>query len=200
MVNPISGGVDKEPFLKSAEKICDKYGIQYHIFRTTGKDDQKHLKEILQKFKPNKVASVGGDGTTLFTAIALLQSSIPMGIVPLGSANGMATELFVNPRPVEALKDIIMSEITGPLDMILVNDKHYSIHIGDVGVNARIVEAYEKDAERGMVTYAKYFIEELKNIAPFQVKVKANGQLIEDSGVMLGISPATPESMARGFP
>jgi len=190
VVNPISGGVDKVPFLNSAKKICEKYGIQYHIFKTTGKDDEKHLKEILQDYNPDKVASVGGDGTTLFTAIALLQTAVPMGIIPLGSANGMATELFVNPRPVEALKDIIMSNITAPLDMVLVNDTHYSIHIGDVGVNARIVHAYEKDAERGMITYAKYFIDEVKNIIPFPVNIKANDQLIEEKGVMLGICNA----------
>jgi len=45
VVNPISGGVNKAPFLNSAKKICGKYGIQYHIFKTTGKDDEKHLKE-----------------------------------------------------------------------------------------------------------------------------------------------------------
>jgi len=190
VVNPISGGVNKEPFLKSAKNICEKYGIQYHIFKTTGKDDKAQLQEVLQNVNPDKVASVGGDGTTLFTAIALLQTSIPMGIIPLGSANGMATELFVNPSPVEALKDIIMSDIKAPLDMVLVNDKHYSIHIGDVGVNAQIVHAYEKDAERGMVTYAKYFIEELKNIAPFKVSIKANDEVIEEKGVMLGICNA----------
>ena len=187
VVNPISGGVDKEPFLKEAILICKKYGIDYRIFKTTGKDDEKRLNDFLQNDKPDKVASVGGDGTTLFTSIALLNSEIPMGIVPLGSANGMATELFVNPDPIEALKGIIMSEVIGNLDLVRVNDKYYSIHIGDVGINAQIVEAYEKDANRGMATYAKYFLEELKNINSFDIKIEANGETIKEKGVMLGI-------------
>ena len=29
IVNPISGGVDKEPFLADAKMLCEKYGISY---------------------------------------------------------------------------------------------------------------------------------------------------------------------------
>lgn len=187
VVNPISGGVNKEPFLKSAEALCKKYGVEYEIFKTTGKNDAQNLKQILAKFDPDKVVSVGGDGTTLFTSIVLRNSKYPLGIIPLGSANGMATELFVDPDPVAALKDIIMSRVVAGLDMVVVNDKHYSIHIGDVGINAQIVDSYEKDKNRGMATYAKYFIEELKRISPFEITVKANGKEIKNKGVMVGI-------------
>ncbi len=40
VVNPISGGIDKEPFLKEAKELCKTYGHQYHEFKTTGKDDE----------------------------------------------------------------------------------------------------------------------------------------------------------------
>ena len=71
--------------------------------------------------------------------------------------------------------------------MVKVNHKYYSIHIGDVGVNAQIVDAYEKDENRGMATYAKYFIKELKDIKAFDIKIEANGETINEEGVMLGI-------------
>ena len=187
VVNPISGGVDKEPFIRKAKSICKKYGIEPYFFKTTGKDDEKYLKTLLQDFNPDKIASVGGDGTTLFTAITLLGTDFPMGIIPLGSANGMATELFVNPDPVEALKDLIMSEIVAGLDMLKVNDVFYSIHIGDVGINASIVDAYSKDKNRGMATYAKYFIEELKRLKPFKINIQANGKTYSEYGLMAGI-------------
>ena len=187
VVNPISGGVNKEPFVRKAKLICEKYGIDFRIFKTTGKDDEKQLKDVLLNYLPDKVASVGGDGTTLFTAIALLNTPIPMGIIPLGSANGMATDLFVNPEPEEALKDLIMSEVVAGLDMVLVNDEHYTMHIGDVGINAGIVDAYAKDKNRGMTTYAKYFIEELKRLTPFEISIRANGKTYREKGLMVGI-------------
>jgi len=190
VINPISGGVDKEPFIQDAEATCKKYGIQYRIFKTTGKDDEKHLNETLLKFKPDKVASAGGDGTTLFTAIALMNKKIPMGIIPLGSANGMATELFVNLKPIKALEDVIMSEVVVGLDMLVVNDEYYFIHIGDVGINARIVDAYSKDKNRGMATYAKYFIEELSKLTPYKINIKANNKTHKEDGLMVGICNA----------
>jgi diacylglycerol kinase (ATP) len=190
VVNPISGGVDKEPFLKKARELCEFYGIEYSIFKTTGVDDQSELLKQIGSFNPGKIASVGGDGTTLFTAISLLDTNIPMGIVPLGSANGMAAELSVNLKPMEALKDILMSDMVRGLDVLKINNEHYTMQIGDVGLNASIVEAYEKDDKRGMATYAKYFIEELKTLVPFKVTVRANGKSIVSDVLMTAICNA----------
>lgn len=190
IVNPISGGVDKEPFLKDAKSLCKKYGIPYSIFKTTGQNDKQEALKVVNQFKPDKIASVGGDGTTLFVATLLMGTDYPMGIIPLGSANGMAAELYVNLNPIEALKDIILSELVGGLDMIKINDEHYTLHIGDVGINASIVDSYEKDKNRGMVTYAKYFIEEMNRLKPFKVIIKANGETIEMMTLMTAICNA----------
>ncbi|HMQ44469.1 MAG TPA: diacylglycerol kinase family protein [Mariniflexile sp.] len=187
VINPVSGDVNKEPFLNNAELLCKKYGIAYHFFKTTGTNDADKLSNLLQDFKPDRVASVGGDGTTLFTAVGLLGTAIPMGIIPLGSANGLAEELFTNTNPDEALKDIIMSNVIGSLDILKVNTKHYAIHLGDVGLNAKIVEAYNNDESRGFTTYAKYFIKEMGHVEVFNVKVAANNTVFEEKGIMLGI-------------
>lgn len=190
VVNPISGGIDKEPFLKKAKVLCNKYNIAYHIFKTTGKKDEDNLKKLLLEQLPDRVVSIGGDGTALFTALALMDSTYPMGIVPLGSANGMAKELFVNLKPIEALKDIIMSNRIEGLDILKVNDEYYTMHLGDVGVNANLVEAYEKDPNRGMITYAKYFFQEMLRLKPFPVKVLANGATFKEEVLMVGICNA----------
>ncbi|MCT4622766.1 MAG: diacylglycerol kinase family protein [Schleiferiaceae bacterium] len=190
VVNPISGGVDKEPFLKAAEVVLKKYGINYRIFKTTGVNDEENVKKEISDFAPDRVASVGGDGTTRFTAIALLNSNIPMGIIPQGSANGMAVELGVDAEPIQALIDILISDVVRKLDIIKVNGTHRMIHIGDVGINAQIVDSYEKDVNRGMATYAKYFIEQLAELTPFKAELKVNGEQINTNALMIGICNA----------
>ncbi len=190
IVNPISGGVDKEPFLKDARTLCDTYGLEHQIFKTTGKDDKKNALQQIEAFQPDKIVSVGGDGTTLFTATTLLETGYPMGIIPLGSANGMATELYVDPIPVNALKDIIMTELVGDLDLLLINGKHYTMHLGDVGINAQIVESYENDPNRGMTTYAKYFLSELQKLKPFPVKVETENEQYEGQVLMTALCNA----------
>jgi len=108
----------------------------------------------------------------------------------LGSANGMAAELSVNLKPMEAFKDMLLSDMVEGLDLLKINEKHYTMHIGDVGLNASIVEAYEKDEKRGMATYAKYFVEELKTLVPFKATVKANGRSVESNVLMTAICNA----------
>ena len=171
VVNPVSGGIDKKPFLNKVNELCKKYGLNCVVYKTTGNNDSQRLRELIGKENPDRVISAGGDGTILFTGLALMNTGIPLGIVPLGSANGMAAELNVNPNPVEAFKDAVISQVIRGLDILKVNGQHYSIHIGDVGLNARIVEAYEKDPNRGMITYAKYFLNELSRLEAFPVNV-----------------------------
>ena len=187
IVNPISGGVNKEPFLKDAEQLCKRYGIALAIFRTTGKNDKEQVHQVLEKEQPDKVAAVGGDGTVLFSAICLLDSGLPLGIIPQGSANGMAKELQVNIYPIEALKDIIMSEVYAGMDLLRVNGSYYSMHIGDVGINANLVKSFSEDTRRGMMTYSKYFVEELKKTKAFRVKAEIDGETIEESCFMAAI-------------
>ena len=187
IVNPISGGVNKEPFLKNAQQLCSRYGITLTIFKTTGKNDKEQLQKILGKEQPDKVAAVGGDGTVLFAATSLLGTALPLGIIPKGSANGMAKELGVNVNAIEALKDLIMSEVYRSLDLLKINGTHFSMHIGDVGINANLVQSFSTDSQRGMMTYAKYFIEEIKRTKAFHVKVEIDGKTTEELCYMVAI-------------
>ncbi len=187
VVNPVSGVKKKESFMEEAVKMCSKHDIQHEIFDTTGEEDIKRLSLKISSFSPDRIASVGGDGTNLLVASVLKDKSIPMGIVPMGSANGLAEELEIDPEPIDALMDIIDSDRVAGLDMIEVNEKHYSIHIGDVGSNASIVENFEKDPNRGILTYAKYFLKEVEEASPFKVKIKTDKEEVEESALMVAI-------------
>jgi diacylglycerol kinase family enzyme len=59
-----------------------------------------------------------------------------------------------------------------------------------VGINARIVEAYSKDENRGMATYAKYFVAELRRMEPIGFSIKHNDDTIKGEGFMIGICNA----------
>jgi len=198
VVNPISGGVDKEPFLEEAKRILNKFRIDYKVFKTSGEDDAKALKEIIDSFQPDKVASVGGDGTTLFCGIGLLGTGIPMGIIPMGSANGMAIELKVNTTPVYALNDLLLSEFIRDLDIIQINEEYYCLHIGDVGINAQVVDKYSKDKNRGMMTYAKYFTKEILNHNFFEYSIETDGK--KYSGKTLDMNFCNARKFGTGVP
>ena len=179
VVNPISGGRDKDVFIEDAKEFCFKYGIEISEFYTTGKDDVKRLKQEAEQNNPDRVVSIGGDGTTLMTSLALHGSDTPFGIIPMGSANGMAKELGVPADPLEALQDLIISKIIVPLDLIRVNKEHYTIHLGDIGINAAMVENFSKEQNRGWLAYAKHFVDAIKNSPIFKVKIQIDGKEYE---------------------
>lgn len=188
VVNPISGGKDKKTFLSEVERLSRKYDFDIQYFNTTGENDQKNLRRRVDELQPDKVVSVGGDGTTLMTSLALHGTDIPFGIIPLGSANGMAKELSVPIDPVLAFYDILLSNMTVPLDIIQVNKDHYSIHLGDVGINSTIVENYTRERARGWLSYAKYFFSAVENASEFKVIVETEGKTYEHMAYSLIIA------------
>jgi YegS/Rv2252/BmrU family lipid kinase len=190
VVNPISGGRNKEEFRDDAGSLCKRYGIELEYFHTTGDNDAEKLREKINKYDPDRVVSVGGDGTTLLTCISLKDMDIPFGIVPMGSANGMARELNVPANPINAFNDIIMSEIIIPMDLIRVNQEHYSLHLGDVGINAHMVEKFSQEKNRGWLSYAKHFLDAVKNTAKFNVEMTINGEKIKHEAFAVSLANA----------
>lgn len=187
VLNPVSGDTDKRAFLEQAGTYCTYYGIDYQVFRTQGEGDKERLRERLRDLKPDRLLAVGGDGTFLLVAEAALGSDIPIGVIPMGSANGMARELGVAENPSDALRDFIASRYIARLDLLEVNERFHCLHLGDVGANARLVQAYEQDENRGMVTYARYFIEELRNMEQFTFRLETAETSFQGHAVMLGL-------------
>lgn len=188
VVNPVSGGVDKQPAINYINKCTQYYGIDSHIYQSNGKDDDENIVRLIEEFKPDKIVTVGGDGTTLEVASIIKDYQIPLGIVPMGSANGLAMELGVRGDYRDAFNEILMSNLTCQLDMVKVNGEHLSIHIGDVGLNANIIKGYEAEKSRGMLAYAKHFFRSLGENKVIDVTIETDEGNYEARGYMVAIA------------
>lgn len=132
----------------------------FDIFLLSGDNIVRELKDRIGSYNPDIVVAAGGDGTINMVASILAGTQIKLGIIPLGSANGLAAELGIP----DGLKDAINLIVTGKarsLDLIRINDNHISLHLSDVGINARIIKEFEKEGKRGLKAYLKHFIKEL---------------------------------------
>ena len=65
--------------------------IEFYVL--SGKDDTGSLDYWIEKLQITRIVAVGGDGTVSLVAKQLLGTNLIMGILPAGSANGMAKEL-----------------------------------------------------------------------------------------------------------
>lgn len=151
-INPRSGkqNVDWEKEIDLFFKDRD-YQIELSTLDKNFK--KENIQEKIKKSNPDRVVAVGGDGTVNAIAECLLNSSIPLGIVPSGSANGMAKEFDLPVNPQEILEILVSGEIQ-KIHVLYINDK-LCLHLSDVGFNARMIEKFQSQEVRGFWGYLK---------------------------------------------
>ncbi len=152
VVNPISGGRDKAAIIKAARERADELNYQFIEYETDGDNDVAEIRKLYDRHRPERVLVAGGDGTIKMTADALQEFDVIIGILPAGSANGLAVDLGF-PDQVEDYLEIAFGPNVQELDMILING-HKSLHLSDIGLNAELIRNYEHSSIRGKLGYA----------------------------------------------
>lgn len=160
VINPVSGSGSEFNFENEINIRAKEDGFEFQIYETTGNDDKQKIKQIIGDFNPDKVIAAGGDGTINIVASLLMKTKIKLGIIPSGSANGLAYSLNIPTRFREALR-LSLEGAYKPIDTILINSQLYCIHLSDIGINARIVKRFEQEGSKGMLGYGKQLFKEL---------------------------------------
>lgn len=187
IVNPVAGGIDKSEIIEAVSLFADKEELNFVLYITTAIDDISKIKSIYDTFKPERVIVAGGDGTIKFVAEALEGVDVIFGIIPAGSANGLATDLNI-PKKLEESLPIAFHYAFMEMDMIVINDKK-SLHLSDLGLNAELIKNYENSAVHGKLGYALQVYNTLADKEePFTATITANGQIIECVAQMIVIA------------
>lgn len=185
IVNPISGNTNKKRIIEMLESQLS--GIPVKKYETTGKKDGKKVRRLIKKYRPKRILVVGGDGTIKLVAENLKHHSAILGIIPAGSANGLARDLDIPTSP-KRYVPIALGNKTREIDAISINDQ-FCLHISDFGLNAELIKKYEESNSRGKFGY---FINSISTLydtnMPYDFKVKANGKVKQGQGMMLAIA------------
>lgn len=175
-VNIKSGASENEGVEESIRDEMTRNNIVFEIFLLSGDNLADRLADHIRKYKPGIVVAAGGDGTINLVASVILNQNIKLGIIPIGSANGLASELGIPNRIKDALQ-LILNGNPRPFDVIRINEQNISLHLSDVGINARIIKEFEKEGKRGLKAYFKHFVIELVKPQPaFLCTIVANGR------------------------
>lgn len=178
VINPISGGKEKQDWEASIREYFKDLPHAMDFYLLTGENDKTSVQHHIQTIRPNKVVAVGGDGTVKMVAELIKNSPMALGILPAGSANGMAKELGIPLAKTEAL-DVIVNGEWKSIDTIKVNEEEMCIHLSDAGLNAMLVKYFEDNDKRGMWGYAKGILRVLWN------KQKLYATIVTDEGTYL---------------
>lgn len=147
------------------------------------------LKVIVANSNADRVIAVGGDGTIKLVAECLLQTETPMGIIPAGSANGMARELGI-PTTIKESLDVVVNGQPKKIHAITVNNE-LCIHLADIGFNAYIVKKFNDLPQRGMWGYTKAAWRALWSHHKMEVMIKIKDKIIHSEAAMVVIANAT---------
>ena len=152
VVNPISGGTAKEDLIDTVMEYGRDLGYSVRLYETTGNDDRSQIRRMYEKTSPERVIVAGGDGTVKMVGEALANAKPVIGILPAGSANGLAVDLDF-PKNTDEILQIAFQNAPLALDMVIING-HKSIHLADIGLNAELIKNYENGTIRGKLGYA----------------------------------------------
>ncbi len=159
VVNPISGGIDKDNIIKTVKEFAHTGSINLTVYETTGKDDDSTIKNLFELHHFERAVIAGGDGTIKLVTDALEDQDIIYGILPLGSANGLAKDLNLSDVLEENLQ-IAFYENPTAIDIISINGMK-CLHLSDIGLNASLIKNYEEGSIRGKLGYALQTIKTL---------------------------------------
>lgn len=188
VVNPGSGKSkinweqEIDTYFKDKNYIID-------IYKLSKPPDCDDLKNYIDKSNAKKIVAVGGDGTVTMVAGFLSGKSIPMGLLPAGSANGMATELMIPGQPQKALA-VLEEGVVTPVDTILVNNEYTCLHLSDIGVNAQLIKNFEDGNKRGIAGYAKVLLKTLMKKDRFVIDLETHDDKICRNAIMVVIANA----------
>lgn len=174
IINPISGSIqDKTETVAEIEKSLEAHGFQLRVWETTGDGDQEKIRLMIKQEPVDAILVGGGDGTIKMVAEVISDSDQRIGIIPLGSANGLATSLEI-----AGLEDAISAVAQGEeikMDAIMINGE-LSLHLSDFGFNASLIKKFEDGGERGMLSYFKSSLAQLFDIQPYRFEITIDGK------------------------
>ncbi|MBT2161279.1 diacylglycerol/lipid kinase family protein [Zobellia barbeyronii] len=101
--------------------------------------------------KADIIVACGGDGTINEVASCLVGTSIPLGIIPMGSGNGLASNLRI-PKNLRKALAIIKERNVTKIDVGKINDRHFFSNMG-IGFDATVIKHYESSHKRTLLGY-----------------------------------------------
>jgi diacylglycerol kinase (ATP) len=181
--NPRSGKKAAHRIVGIADRLGPELGADFELLQVQGPGHGTQLARQAVAGGANRVISVGGDGTNNAVARGLVGTSVPLGIVAMGSGNGYARSIGLPLDPEQALHHALTAE-PRRMDACYLNDELFLGNAG-IGFDARVAHRFDKSKSRGMLGYARIVAMEILSAKPMRVVLKANRETTEHHVLML---------------
>ncbi len=188
IINPIAGTKAKGSIPELIGNYIDQQAFFYEIALTEGKGHASRLAQEALSEKFDSIVVVGGDGTVSEVAGALMHKRTAMGILPLGSGNGLARHLKI-PLDTAAAISVVNQQNSVCIDAGMINNKPFFCTAG-LGFDAHISRVFEARSARGFKTYVKLTLQEFLNYSPRTYKIATGNHTTTAEALTLTLANA----------
>jgi YegS/Rv2252/BmrU family lipid kinase len=177
VLNPVAGHVQVNAVQKIFEEKFSQHGIAYEVYQTTGHENVTDLVKEVQHRGFSTIVAVGGDGTVSEVANGLVNSDVPLGIIPLGTGNLVAQELGIPLTIDAACQLLVASDSIAYLDVMQIGQRAFVPHVS-LGIYSQIIDktTIEEKRRYGIAAYFWHALQEISEQRTWKVTISIDGQ------------------------
>lgn len=147
------------------------------------------IEDIIEKHHAEIDAIVigGGDGTLHLTIESVVKYKLPIGILPLGTANDLARTLGI-PNDVEEAGRVILKRNLKTINLGIVN-KRYFFNVANIGLGVKVARQLSGSAKKrfGIFSYVKGLVDVFQRQKPFRVTIEHEGERLRLKSIQIAV-------------
>lgn len=187
IVNPNAGKKISDAVIRIIRKEFPE-NIYYQIAVWKSKAHFDEIASLLKSEGYTDAVAVGGDGTVNRVAAELIGSQIRLGILPVGSGNGLARSLGISMDLEDCIRQIVAGR-EATIDCGVVNGQAFFCTSG-VGFDAHIAWLFAQSHSRGLSTYIRMTVTQLLRYRPQEYLLKLDGQDLRKKAFLITVANA----------
>ena len=206
--NPVAGQGNPDKDLALIRQILEPQVSLHTIFTQPGIDPADQAREVIETIRAAEsgndtgfIIASGGDGTVSAIAGATIETGIPLGVIPRGTANAFAVAMGL-PTNLKGACETIAAGNTRMVDASYCNNIPMILLAG-VGFEAGMVDKANRELKNqlGRLAYVLSGAQQVFDQEPFKAEVEIEGKVLEVQARAVTVANAAPSGsvMAQGF-
>jgi len=199
IINPRSGKGTEGNTSVEIRKFLEENGANCKIKITEKRGDAEEFAKKGAQDGFTHIISMGGDGTSSEIVNAILDFDVVFSVIPNGSGNDFPRALGIPCDFVPALKNIVFGREIN-VDIGKFRDRYFINGLG-IGLDGAVAKRFKKlKIFGGFAGYLIGTVIEAFKFKGFNAKVSSNGEIYENSFILLGASNGPTQGGIRLAP
>ncbi len=189
IINPVSGSGRGKHIKENLTSLLLHSEIEATYMETVSKGHASQIAKEHRETEFDIIIACGGDGTVNEVASSLMTSGKTMGILPIGSGNGLARHYGIKTEPMGTIETIRSGKVVGH-DAAIINGLP-GFNVSGIGFDAHVAHLFGKDGKRGFNSYLRLIAREFTAYKTFSVGITKDHQDLQSDAIMIPIAVAS---------